>query len=100
MAISCSGSSVPSSRRLAILSGSDQTITSPLRVYLPSIFAAKTTPKLPFPTTLQLVYEMFRSLPDLPSEAVTVTILFGSSATFLVSYLPPTIPTGLTHETP
>lgn len=47
---------------------------------IPSILAAKTTPKLPLPTTLQLVYEIVTSWPVFPDCAFTVTTLFGSSA--------------------
>lgn len=45
----------------------------------PMSLAWKTTPKDPFPTTLQLVYEISRVSADLPSEAMTLTTFWGSS---------------------
>jgi len=41
----------------------------------PTSFAWYTTPKEPFPMTLQLLYEISLVSPDLPSEAITLTIL-------------------------
>jgi hypothetical protein len=45
----------------------------------PTILAWNTTPNDPFPITLQLLYEISVVSPDLPSEATTLTILWGSS---------------------
>jgi hypothetical protein len=42
--------------------------------------AWKTTPKEPLPITLQFEYWSSRVSPDLPSEAMTLTTLFGSSS--------------------
>ena len=81
MAISCSSSSGPPSFGLAESHQSAQGHGDHPDDHVPSIFAANTTPKLPFPTTLQLVYEMVTSWPVLPDCALTVTTLFGSSAT-------------------
>jgi hypothetical protein len=45
----------------------------------PTSLAWKTTPNEPFPITLQLVYEISLVSADLPSEAITLTTLWGSS---------------------
>lgn len=45
----------------------------------PTSFAWNTTPKEPFPATLQLVYVRSLVSPLLPSEAMTLITLWGSS---------------------
>lgn len=45
----------------------------------PTSLAWKTTPKEPFPMTLQLVYEISLVSADFPSDAITLTTLCGSS---------------------